>query len=584
MNLTEFMKKADKLAMGMPSEKLAAFLHDYARSVPEYKREDFLERLSVFAEKKAGSDYVRQQEKNNKEQTIRKIGKIIEQLEKIDSGELTLTELYNEEYDDWYNSSEEEFYYEDPEGIGEIVAEGCSLVHTCADNEWYEESAELAEFLMVLEAETDGEYGGDALSLHDLAINNILTLDYKKFVTEALLVVYWGTKPEERPEALYQMLLNASCDEVSLETLMQQSPRELNRFPEFLASWIDYLGRQDGGPSEKYLREAIALTDDPEILPDAAGKYTDLHPGLYVQVLERCRTAGQPREGWGYGREAMERIRPEFTVRSRAALLAASFALELGERDSAEECWLEAFRSDSSVTNYLRLILECGNRKKYQSAAETVYTNVYTHAGQGGNGFGYPETIRKNSIDHRTYCTLLFFDGKFQQMLAEGMHEKNALGWSATFMKEGMALWLLYLYAGEALPSGCMAMCRRSMGAARFSAEEYLRGTGRDSAVTDEALFWECFCKWRENTVLPEEEAGAILEKLENWVRLRTEGIVGGGRRNYYGECAAWIAALGEVKESRGEPMGKAKLMEAYRGEYPRHRAFHQELRDFGMI
>ncbi|HCT90255.1 MAG TPA: hypothetical protein DF613_02555 [Lachnospiraceae bacterium] len=584
MNLTEFMKKADKLAMGMPAEKLAAFLHDYVRSVPEHKREDFLKRLSAFAERKVDNDYVRQQEKYNKEQTIRKIGEITEQLEQINSGELTLTELYNEEYDDWYNSSEEEVYYEDPEGIGEIVREGCDLVHTCADNEWYEEGAELAELLMVLEAETDGEYVGDTCSLQELAENNILTLDYEKFVTEALLVVYWGTKPEERPEALYHMLLHASCEGVSLETLMQKSTRELDRFSEFLASWIDYLGRQDGRPSEKYLREAIALTDDPEILPDAARKYTDLHPGLYVQVLERCRAAGQSREGWNYGREAMERIRPEFTVRSRAALLAASFALELGERDAAQECWLEAFRSDSSVTNYLRLILECGDRKKYQSAAETIYTNVYTRAGQSGNGFGNPETNKKNSIDHKTYCTLLFFDGKFHRMLAEGMHEKDALGWSGTFMKEGMALWLLYLYADETLRPGIMVMCRRSVGAARFSAEEYLRGTARSSAMADEAFFWECFRKWRENIVLPEEEIGAILEKLENWVRLRTEGIVGGGRRNYYGECAAWIAALGEVKESRGEPMGKAKLMEAYRGEYPRHRAFHQELRDFGMI
>lgn len=583
MNLTEFMKKSDKLVMGMPAEKLTAFLHDYARSVPEHKREDFLERLSGFAEKKTDNDYVRRQEKYNKEQTIRKIGEIIEQLEQIASGELMLAEMYNEEYDDWYNGSEEEFYYEDPEGIGEIVREGCSLVHTCADNEWYEEGAELAEFLMVLEAESNGEYGGDACSLQELAENNILTLDYGKFVAEALLVVYWGTKPEERPEALYYMLLHASCEDVSLETLLQQSSRELDRFPEFLASWIDYLGRQDGGISEKYLREAIALADDPEILLDAARKYTDRHPGLYVQVLERCRAAGQSREGWIYGREAMERIRPEFTVRSRAALLAASFALELGERDGAEECWLEAFRSDSSVTNYLRLILECGNREKYQSAAETVYTNVYTRAGQSGNGSGCPERNKKNSIDRTTYYTLLFLDGKFSQVLAEGMNEKNALGWSATFMKEGMALWLLYLYAGETLRLGGMAMCRGVIGSASFTTEEYLRGTARSSAMADVVFFWECFCKWRENTVLPEQETSAILERLENWIHLRTEGIVGGGRRNYYGECAAWIAALGEVKESRGEPAGKVKLMEAYRREYPRHRAFHQELRNFGM-
>jgi len=59
---------------------------------------------------------------------------------------------------------------------------------------------------------------------------------------------------------------------------------------------------------------------------------------------------------------------------------------------------------------------------------------------------------------------------------------------------------------------------------------------------------------------------------------------MGANRRNYYGECAAFIAALGEVKESRGELNGKEKLMEAYKDAYSRRRAFHEELRRFGMI
>lgn len=54
-------------------------------------------------------------------------------------------------------------------------------------------------------------------------------------------------------------------------------------------------------------------------------------------------------------------------------------------------------------------------------------------------------------------------------------------------------------------------------------------------------------------------------------------------RRNYYGECAAFVAALGEVEESRGEPGAKKRIMEEYRSAYSRRTAFHQELRAFGM-
>ena len=54
-------------------------------------------------------------------------------------------------------------------------------------------------------------------------------------------------------------------------------------------------------------------------------------------------------------------------------------------------------------------------------------------------------------------------------------------------------------------------------------------------------------------------------------------------RRNYYEECAAFVAALGEVLESRGKQGAKNALMEKYRMEYNRRRAFHEELRRYGM-
>ncbi len=48
-------------------------------------------------------------------------------------------------------------------------------------------------------------------------------------------------------------------------------------------------------------------------------------------------------------------------------------------------------------------------------------------------------------------------------------------------------------------------------------------------------------------------------------------------------ECAAFVAAFGEVKESRGERNGKDNIFEAYRTEYSRRSAFHNEMRAFGM-
>ena len=79
------------------------------------------------------------------------------------------------------------------------------------------------------------------------------------------------------------------------------------------------------------------------------------------------------------------------------------------------------------------------------------------------------------------------------------------------------------------------------------------------------------------------EYGEAILERLEKWTQMRVEGIMEKSHRNYYGECAAFAAALGEVRESRGELWAKAKVMEEYRSQYSRRTAFHQELRAYGM-
>lgn len=583
MNLTEFMKKVDLISGSMAADHLAAFLHDYARSIPEPKREGFLDRLSFFQGKAVDAGYVEKQDKLNKEHLKQEVKKNRKQLELIDSGELMLVEVLNEEYNEWYDSSDEEFFYEDPEYIAEAVQKGCSLVHACADSELYRESYELADFLFEMNIEVEGEYGGDDFSLQDLEYHKIISLDYEAFVLEALLAAYWGNAMQERPEALYRILLNASSREASLEKLMQNSRRELDQFPEFLSLWIDYLGKIGDRVAERFLQEAVSLADDPEVLLSAARKYTDLHPGLYVQALEKYKASGEEKQGLEIGKEALERILPVYQIRSQAALLTSEFALRLDDRASAEMCWLEAFRSDSSVENYLRLMLECRDGSGNREEAQQIYTELFSETAKIREGQYQSGERKENSPEHRTYDSLLFFDGKFWQVIEKGMDDKYALGWSGTFMKEGLALFLLYLYDGEELLEGGREMCRKYVSSVKFQSEAYLKGTGRTTQEDDQGFFWECFCRWKKGITISEEETEAILEKLEHWIQMRVEGIMEKSHRNYYGECAAFIAALGEVRESRGEMSGKARLMEEYRSKYSRRTAFHQELRGYGM-
>lgn len=116
-----------------------------------------------------------------------------------------------------------------------------------------------------------------------------------------------------------------------------------------------------------------------------------------------------------------------------------------------------------------------------------------------------------------------------------------------------------------------------------FEKEDYEHGISGHISEGSQEWFWKCFCHWKDTVSVPEEEKRQYLEWAEGLVTKRLNGIMGGNYRKYYGECAGYIAALGEVRESRGEIGGKQNVMLGYKALYSRRTAFHQELRAFGM-
>lgn len=126
-------------------------------------------------------------------------------------------------------------------------------------------------------------------------------------------------------------------------------------------------------------------------------------------------------------------------------------------------------------------------------------------------------------------------------------------------------------------------MCHLVVSATGFSREEYEKGVLETITESSEEWFWKCICRWKETVSLSEEEKENYLQWVEGLVTKRVNGIMENNRRNYYEECAAYVAALGEVKESRGESGGKQRTMFRYKEMYSRRSAFHAELRAFGM-
>lgn len=601
MNFTQFLKAVDQAAAAMSKEQLAEFIHDTARTLPENQREDFLAEMLLFAGSKE-AHICPEPSKADQEAAAdfeQKRSFLRTRLERMESGELCLEGSLNPEYDDWYSSAEEEFLYSDPEGILDIIEEACRFVHQCVDCEEYQAACELTGILIGLDIMVGGEYQeytDEPININDLKSYHLGNVDYRTLVIDAARAAYCASALSERADELYITLMNSGRRDITLEMILQGG-RELPEIDAFLPLWIEHLGRMTGSSAGKLLQEALELADDGEQLLANARKYCGEHPELYEQYLTANQGKTDADSLLAVGTEALEAIEKKYLVRSRVALLTSRTALEQDRPELAETCWLEAFRSDTSVVNYLRLLMECRDFSNVREAAAQIYRETCSQLRKDSYFLPTAGGGRENQLNPTQAYLLAFLGGEFDYVRERAMNATNSLGWSASFMKCGLAAFLLLLTEDGSLPQdaaqqggelktmkpGAREMLRRIVAAAGFDKSEYEKGTLKFIEESNEGWFLTCWNRWKRTVPLSREQREALLGWAEGLVTKRVQGIMEGNHRNYYGECAAYIAALGEAREAGGEPNGKQATMAKYMEAYNRRSAFRQVMRGYGM-
>lgn len=601
MNFTQFLKAVDQAAAAMSKEQLAEFIHDTARTLPENQREDFLAEMLLFAGSKE-AHICPEPSKADQEAAAdfeQKRSFLRTRLERMESGELCLEGSLNPEYDDWYSSAEEEFLYSDPEGILDIIEEACRFVHQCVDCEEYQAACELTGILIGLDIMVGGEYQeytDEPININDLKSYHLGNVDYRTLVIDAARAAYCASALSERADELYITLMNSGRRDITLEMILQGG-RELPEIDAFLPLWIEHLGRMTGSSAGKLLQEALELADDGEQLLANARKYCGEHPELYEQYLTANQGKTDADSLLAVGTEALEAIEKKYLVRSRVALLTSRTALEQDRPELAETCWLEAFRSDTRVVNYLRLLMECRDFSNVREAAAQIYRETCSQLRKDSYFLPTAGGGRENQLNPTQAYLLAFLGGEFDYVREGAMNATNSLGWSASFMKCGLAAFLLLLTEDGSLPQdaaqqggelktmkpGAREMLRRIVAAVGFDKSEYEKGTLRLIEESNEGWFLTCWNHWKRTVPLSREQREALLGWAEGLVTKRVQGIMEGNHRNYYGECAAYIAALGEARESGGEPNGKQATMAKYMEAYNRRSAFRQVMRGYGM-
>ena len=103
----------------------------------------------------------------------------------------------------------------------------------------------------------------------------------------------------------------------------------------------------------------------------------------------------------------------------------------------------------------------------------------------------------ENKPDKNMILAIRFLDGQFAKVLDKGLHKSEALGWTGTFMKQGIALFLIYLHEGRWNGKGIVSMAEMAKNAMRFSAMEYRKGACVPAEVDEDDLFSRLFFQWK---------------------------------------------------------------------------------------
>lgn len=559
MEFKVFMQAVENGIDQIKSEAgLREWLKNYARTIPENDREGFLK-------------YFEKKEYHTHEQELEGI---IDWCGIVGDGELVLSCHGYEEYGDSYWDRDWVTEYDDPYGMGQKLERFYEIAEQCVYDRDYQTAISIYDALGTLEIPAYDEDSGDGydLSIVELNSEKLTNLDLKRIASLTLYSQYQISEPEKRSEEIYKYFYESIYQKIKIEDMMSAGTEPLEGIDEFMDSWIIYLRKQDHKFTARLLKEAVMYKDGQDGLLHEAKRCAVTHPGLFIEVLESFYAA----EAWERlareGQEALLLMDCDMQIRGKAARLAAAGARGIGDKAGEKESYFKAFYSEMSTENYLRLIT-CDEitKEDRESAEQLLQKHGKNRAGKLKNSGAYYE--ENDKMQYRmtgpNYLELRFLSGEYKEILSECKKQQEDLGWSGNFINEGVPMLL-------------MLLCRGGFNGRAMKAivSELEREFGY-SQKYGEPAFENLICIWKKQVELDDILASEILSYLQKTIDGRVAAIVSGGHRNSYYKAARLGAALGEAEESMGILRAKERRIHKYFEQFPRHRAFKEEMKAY---
>ena len=141
-----------------------------------------------------------------------------------------------------------------------------------------------------------------------------------------------------------------------------------------------------------------------------ADENADIHPSLYLTVMDVYSKKHDYVQMENVGEKAIKKIDKKFKIRSQVALKAAYASSCLShEENMMKFCW-EAFGSDTTVRNFLRLFATEELAKQYGINGKTVLSFIPQ---SDSVAFGRNGELHQNLLGTIDYYMLCFFYGRF---------------------------------------------------------------------------------------------------------------------------------------------------------------------------
>ena len=587
MNLPAFLNKVDNITSDLTKDQLRRYIHESARIFPESKRQEFIDKLSLYS-KANDNNSTNIEEDKHKTELTKKIEASTDKVLNISDEERCINSECNEEWDDWYNSDEDEYFFTDDQGVLKDINDAIGLVHEAIDNQLYEEGRKLAESILSVCVGVDGDFGdymSSEFDISELYDYDLLNVSRESFGHDCIYAIYKSLPLKDRAQAIYNCIDKLHIYSLNLEFIMQMGDDEVSDFNDFILLWVDYLnGTQIRNKriADDMLDTAITLISDPQAMLAIARRYGDVHPELYVKYIESQSCTLDQEHLISVCQEAMDAIPVNCIIRSKVSLWYSRFESKRNDDIKKKYGFIEAYRSETSEENLLRILFFSQVDEKELSMLKEIASIVKAQAPEKRCRYLDGDS-NVNVLSDYDYYSILFWLGDISEMIQKGMQVKVGIGWSETFMKKGLALLLLLLFEEDRYTKGILEILSRVEN--DFNLDNIIFGEN-DNKIKDldkDIFTVELLESLRKRVALNRADKEKLFKKIDKWIQMRVDAIMNANRRNYYHECAMYIAAFGEVLEVNGVVGAKMEILLRYKNTYSRRRAFIDELKGFGL-